>query len=98
MKGIRRNEVCRVDVEERGGKLVKFLESWATKEREDKRKRRRVSESERKSRRKMERRGDGCVPRVMVCWWPAKTGWKGKWKKSCCRYCAAAAADVVVIV
>lgn len=36
MKGIRRNEVCRMDVEKRGGKLVKFLESWATKEREDK--------------------------------------------------------------
>lgn len=36
----------------------------------------------------MERRGDdGGVPGVTVCWWPAKTGWRGKWKRSrcCCR-------------
>lgn len=36
MKGIRRNEVCRVDAKGEG-EPVKFLESWATKEREDKR-------------------------------------------------------------
>lgn len=41
-----------MDVEKRGGKLVKFLESWATKEREDKRWRRRAA-------RKVKERADG---------------------------------------
>jgi len=63
---------------------VKFFESWATKEGEDKRKRERRksvgdggAESERRSRRWSVE--DGCAPsrlRVTLCKWPAKIGGK----------------------
>lgn len=59
---------------EGGGKLVKFLESRATKDRED-------AESERKSGRRTgessSRRRGLCTGGTTVCWWPAKAGRRG---------------------